>query len=390
MKILLLNLWRVIESKGGTEKVFFDMGNNLSARGYEVIAVAMDNKDGNPFFEISKKVNFINISVDMKKYDGIKYKIQRAVYINREKRHMFDERNRDLLRGKRLKLVVEKEEPDIIIAFNVEATRILINYLGVTCPIITMFHFDPDTILKGITPNTKNALEKCCCVQVLLPNDIERVKKYLTCKRIEYIPNVVPQHICPPSEDSRENVIITVARIDSQQKRQHLLIEAFNIVKNCYPTWKVKIYGETDYDKKYYSYCLNLIKKYNLEDKVIFCGTSNDICKNLKRSKIFAFPSSFEGFSLAMTEAMGVGLPVVGYKSCTSISEIVKDGYNGFLCDDGIEDFAAKLKCLMFDDKLRKQMGENARESMKAFAPEKIWNAWDTLIQEAVENHSKS
>ena len=390
MKILLLNLWRVIESKGGTEKVFFDMGNNLSARGYEVIAVAMDNKDGNPFFEISKKVNFINISVDMKKYDGIKYKIQRALYINREKRHMFDERNRDLLRGERLKLVVEKEEPDIIIAFNVEATRILINYLGVTCPIITMFHFDPDTILKGITPNTKNALEKCCCVQVLLPNDIERVKKYLTCKRIEYIPNVVPQHICPPSEDSRENVIITVARIDSQQKRQHLLIEAFNIVKNCYPTWKVKIYGETDYDKKYYSYCLNLIKKYNLEDKVIFCGTSNDICKNLKRSKIFAFPSSFEGFSLAMTEAMGVGLPVVGYKSCTSISEIVKDGYNGFLCDDGIEDFAAKLKCLMFDDKLRKQMGENARESMKAFAPEKIWNAWDTLIQEAVENHSKS
>lgn len=390
MKILLLNLWRVIESKGGTEKVFFDMGNNLSARGYEVIAVAMDNKDGNPFFEISKKVNFINISVDMKKYDGIKYKIQRALYINREKRHMFDERNRDLLRGKRLKLVVEKEEPDIIIAFNVEATRILINYLGVTCPIITMFHFDSDTILKGITPNTKNALEKCCCVQVLLPNDIERVKKYLTCKRIEYIPNVVPQHICPPSEDSRENVIITVARIDSQQKRQHLLIEAFNIVKNCYPTWKVKIYGETDYDKKYYSYCLNLIKKYNLEDKVIFCGTSNDICKNLKRSKIFAFPSSFEGFSLAMTEAMGVGLPVVGYKSCTSISEIVKDGYNGFLCDDGIEDFAAKLKCLMFDDKLRKQMGENARESMKAFAPEKIWNAWDTLIQEAVENHSKS
>lgn len=390
MKILLLNLWRVIESKGGTEKVFFDMGNNLSARGYEVIAVAMDNKDGNPFFEISKKVNFINISVDMKKYDGIKYKIQRALYINREKRHMFDERNRDLLRGKRLKLVVEKEEPDIIIAFNVEATRILINYLGVTCPIITMFHFDPDTILKGITPNTKNALEKCCCVQVLLPNDIERVKKYLTCKRVEYIPNVVLQHICPPSEDSREDVIITVARIDSRQKRQHLLIEAFNIVKNCYPTWKVKIYGETDYDKKYYSYCLNLIKKYNIEDRVIFCGTSNDICKNLKQSKIFAFPSAFEGFSLAMTEAMGVGLPVVGYKSCTSISQIVKDGYNGFLCDDGIEDFADKLKCLMFDDKLRKQMGANARESMKEFAPEKIWNAWETLIQEVVENHRKS
>lgn len=390
MKILLLNLWRVINSKGGAEKVFFNMANALAERGNDIIILALDGKEGTPFFDISSRVRFIDVGYGFRRKLSLKEKIKKMFILNHAQKGMFSETIYDLQKAERLKPVLEREAPDIIIAFNVEATRILINYLGVTCPIITMFHFDPDTILKDITPNTKNALEKCCCVQVLLPNDIERVKKYLTCKRIEYIPNVVPQHICPPSEDSRENVIITVARIDSQQKRQHLLIEAFNIVKNCYPTWNVKIYGETDYDKKYYSYCLNLIKKYNLEDKVIFCGTSNDICKNLKRSKIFAFPSSFEGFSLAMTEAMGVGLPVVGYKSCTSISEIVKDGYNGFLCDDGIEDFAAKLKCLMFDDKLRKQMGENARESMKEFAPEKIWNAWDTLIQEAVENHSKS
>lgn len=389
MKIMLLNLWRVIESKGGTEKVFFDMGNNLSDRGYEVIAVAMDNKEGKPFFEISKKVNFINISIDMKKYDGIKYKIQRALYINREKRHMFDERNRDVLRGKRLKLIVEKEKPDIIITFNVEATRILINYLGVTCPVITMFHFDPDTILKEITSNTKNALEQCCCVQVLLPNDIERVKRYLNCKRVEYIPNIVQKRICPPSEYSKEDVIITVARIDSQQKRQHLLIEAFNKIKDYDPTWKVKIYGETDYDKKYYLHCLDLIKTYNLEDRVVFCGTTNNICEKLDQSKIFAFPSAFEGFSLAMTEAMSAGLPVVGYKACTSVSEIVKDGYNGFLCDDGINDFADKLKSLMSDDKLRKQMSVNARESMKEFAPEKIWTAWETLIKDVVLNHSK-
>lgn len=390
MKILLLNLWRVINSKGGAEKVFFNMANVLSERGNDVVALALDGKDGEPFFDISKTVRFIDVGYGFRGKLGLKQKIRKMLVLNYDKKRILNEKMYDRQKADRLKSTIEKEEPDIIIAFNIEATRILINYLGVTCPVITMFHFDPDTILKEITPNTKNALEKCCCLQVLLPNDIERVKKYLTCKRVEYIPNVVLQHICPPLEDSREDVIITVARIDSRQKRQHLLIEAFNIVKNCYPTWKVKIYGETDYDKKYYSYCLNLIKKYNIEDRVIFCGTSNDICKNLKQSKIFAFPSAFEGFSLAMTEAMGVGLPVVGYKSCTSISQIVKDGYNGFLCDDGIEDFADKLKCLMFDDKLRKQMGANARESMKEFAPEKIWNAWETLIQEVVENHRKS
>lgn len=387
MKILLLNLWRVINSKGGAEKVFFNMANALSERGYEVVALALDGKDGKPFFDISKTVRFIDVGYGFRGKLGLKQKFRKMFVLNYEKKRILNEKMCDRQKADRLKSVVEKEEPDIIIAFNIEATRILVNYLRVTCPVITMFHFDPDTILKEITSNTKIALEKCCCIQVLLLNDIERVKKYLNCKKIEYIPNIVPQHICPLPEDLREDVIITVARIDSVQKRQHLLIEAFNIVKNCYPTWKVKIYGETDYDKKYYSYCLNLIKKYNVEDRIIFCGTSNDIFKKLKRSKIFAFPSAFEGFSLAMTEAMGVGLPVVGYKSCTSISELVKDGYNGFLCDDGIDDFADKLKLLMSDADLRQKLGGNARESMRAFAPEKIWDEWEILINNVVSNN---
>lgn len=45
MKVFLLDLWRVINSKGGTEKVFFSMANALDERGYEVVAVGLDNKD---------------------------------------------------------------------------------------------------------------------------------------------------------------------------------------------------------------------------------------------------------------------------------------------------------------------------------------------------------
>lgn len=198
MKILLLNLWRVINSKGGAEKVFFNMANVLSERGNDVVALALDGKDGEPFFDISKTVRFIDVGYGFRGKLGLKQKIRKMLVLNYDKKRILNEKMYDRQKADRLKSTIEKEEPDIIIAFNIEATRILINYLGVTCPVITMFHFDPDTILKEITPNTKNALEKCCCLQVLLPNDIERVKKYLTCKRVEYIPNVVLQHICPP------------------------------------------------------------------------------------------------------------------------------------------------------------------------------------------------
>ena len=93
---------------------------------------------------------------------------------------------------------------------------------------------------------------------------------------------------------------------------------------------------------------------------------------------------------LALTEAMAAGLPAIGYKSCPSVNELIIDGYNGFLCDDGIDDFAEKLKILMSDAELRKKMGENARKSMEKFAPEKIWDQWEALIKEVVaENKCK-
>ena len=43
----------------------------------------------------------------------------------------------------------------------------------------------------------------------------------------------------------------------------------------------------------------------------------------------------------------------------------------------------------MEDAELRKKMGQNARESMKQFAPEKIWNEWEALINKVVTESKK-
>ena len=39
MRILLLNTYRVVNAKGGTEKVFCDMANAMVEKGHEVFAV---------------------------------------------------------------------------------------------------------------------------------------------------------------------------------------------------------------------------------------------------------------------------------------------------------------------------------------------------------------
>ena len=380
MKILLLDLWRVIKSKGGTEKVLFTMANALVERGYIVTILALDNTLGQPFFDIDARVKFINAGVGYVEKKPCLYRLKRALQGSKERRHLYDELLFDPPKAELLGPIIESEKPDIIISYNVEATRILINILKVKCPVITMFHYDPDTILRDITFTTKEALEKSISIQVLLPSYVAATKKYIKHDNIICIPNIVPQYNIPQNNE-RQNKIINVARIDGKQKRQHLLIEAFNRIKNDIPdSWIIEFWGETSYNSEYYSYCQKLIKKYSLENRIKFCGSTNNVIEVLLKAKIFVFPSAFEGFGLAMTEAMSAGLPVIGYKSCPAVNEIVIDKQNGLLCDDGEISLSEAMLCLIKKPDLLYKMGEHAKSSVVRYAPEIVWDMWEEEI----------
>ena len=101
-------------------------------------------------------------------------------------------------------------------------------------------------------------------------------------------------------------------------------------------------------------------------------------------SDIFAFPSFWEGFGLALAEGMSAGLPAVGFKTCPGVNELIKDGESGYLCEDNLEAFTDALDKLMSDKDLRVKMGRAAKESMKQFAPQKNWDKWESLIMNAV------
>jgi len=99
---------------------------------------------------------------------------------------------------------------------------------------------------------------------------------------------------------------------------------------------------------------------------------------------IFAFPSAFEGFGLSMAEAMSAGLPVVAYKTCPAVNELITDGEDGFLMDDGVEPLAEGLRRLMHDQSLRVDMGKKAHAAMKKYSPFTVWKQWENLLNRAV------
>lgn len=194
------------------------------------------------------------------------------------------------------------------------------------------------------------------------------------------IGNLVPQYeeVC---RCTKEKVIIHVGRLDKIQKRQHLLVEAFGKIAKRYPDWKVKFYGGDSNPKSYQSELQELICKHNLEKQVLLMGKSNKIDKELSKASIFAFPSAYEGFGLALTEAMSCGLPAVGFKNCPAVNELIIDGKSGVLCEESVDAFSEALEFMIENNDLCVQMGINAKEDMRQYAPGKIWNKWEDLLK---------
>ena len=109
-------------------------------------------------------------------------------------------------------------------------------------------------------------------------------------------------------------------------------------------------------------------------------GTTSEIESQLRKASIFAFPSAFEGFPLALTEAMSIGLPTVGFKETPAVNELIKNNSNGILCIDNVDALASALEELILDKNKRIQYGQKGKEDMKKYSDDSIFGKWECLL----------
>lgn len=339
-----------------------------------------------------KVVNLVDLKKDhkyesYKKTFGFKMKREFLRIIDNEKmKNMLTDRLEKQI-GCAVEILFKRENPDIIITLDYKTTAIFQLDKGANqIPMIAMSHFDAESILKWSSSIEKEAIKNCDVLQTLMPHDIIVFQTVFPALPMKWIPNIVPQYDIGEATQ-RLPVIIDVARLDKKQKRQHLLLEAFAKISKQFPRWKVELWGEEQNGETYTRKLQEIIQKHHLENQVKLCGNTDDVLSVYRRASILAFPSAYEGFPLAMTEAMSAGLPVVAYRSCPAVNELVRDGETGLLVDDGVDALAEGLKKLMEDQELRERMGRAAHESMKEFAPEKIWDQWEALMQAVIAKH---
>ena len=109
-----------------------------------------------------------------------------------------------------------------------------------------------------------------------------------------------------------------------------------------------------------------LIKKYNLEGKVILTGWRNDIPRILSAIDALVLTSLWEGLPISVLEAMASSKPVVATNT-GGISEVVIENHTGFLVKPkDVPALCERLNILLKDKFLRDFIGGNARKSLGA------------------------
>lgn len=130
-------------------------------------------------------------------------------------------------------------------------------------------------------------------------------------------------------------ILITSGRL-ADQKKQAALLGILKDVKKTHPEARLVMLGDGPLRETLFTEALNKgLRVYNVWDTsltfnegydVYFLGYVENPYQYLSRSNIFLFPSAWEGFPMALCEAMIAGVPVLSADCPTGPREILAPG----------------------------------------------------------------
>ena len=185
--------------------------------------------------------------------------------------------------------------------------------------------------------------------------------------------------------DKREKSVVSVGRLDNFQKRYDVMLDAFKIFSEKHPEYVLKIYGKGSDEE--------LIKKWvadrELVDKVKFMGLTTQPMQDTCDDGMFLITSDYEGISNSLLEAMAIGHPCVSTDHTPGGARLlITDHENGLLAPIGDAEKLAMAMCEFAEDEaLAAKCGENAKDVVNRFAPDRIIDMWEEYIKKLVNKH---
>jgi glycosyltransferase involved in cell wall biosynthesis len=157
------------------------------------------------------------------------------------------------------------------------------------------------------------------------------------------------------------------------KKNLHRLIEGYGAyVRQIGPhPWKLVIAG----DGLLRPELEELTRGQRLEDQVLFRGAVDyqELPAFYGLAKAFVHASTTEQWGLVVNEAMAAGLPVLVSQRCGCVSELVKDGNNGFTFDPWkVDEITEKLLQMHSNPLMLQSMSEQSLDLIMNWGPERF------------------
>lgn len=359
-------------NSGGMERILSTKVNYLAGEGYDISIISYVHIDREPFFHFDERIKFYHVDTGIR--DRIKSRRKTQVFVDK------------------IEAVLKELKPDITISmasglgFEVYrcgdgSKKMLESHFPKYKGKVFMTTLERHFWLRFI-PNMyrrkQNVRAKMFDYFALLT--YEDKKSWRNLENVVVIPNSL-SFIPETYSDLSYKRVVTFARI-TNAKGLDMLADIWADIVTTRPGWKLDIFGDGSESLK--KELLQKIRKLGVEDSLSLLPPTEKVMEELQKSSIFVMTSRYEGFGLALTEAMACGVPPVAFACKCGPRDIINEGEDGFLVE--VNDkryFADKLALLMDSEDLRHRMGQNAAKNVLRFSEARVMSRWIELFQSA-------
>ena len=217
---------------------------------------------------------------------------------------------------------------------------------------------------------------------------LEKVREYYKrlYKKSTVIPNPINKNIIisnPAPYDKRLKKIVHVGRMEISQKRQDVMLNAFEIFVKQHPDYTLHFYGDgRDFNK-----VKHLAAEKNLLNNVIFHGDIPNITNVVQDAKMLVLTSDDEGIPNVILEAFAIGVPVVSTNCSPGGAKLLLgNNRNGLLADIGnFQEIAFLMHQIISEKHLAEKIIANGLAKLKEFSTDVIFAKWNDYLTK-IEN----
>lgn len=207
---------------------------------------------------------------------------------------------------------------------------------------------------------------KLCTLNLFVNRlELQQCSEYFDIKNVGYMPHCVHDDYLQGPARHRRPTLFNVAWSGKQNlKRKGIpeLLQAVRVLKNRGQTVSVQLAGIEGDGKPY---LLDLIQQLEVGKEVEYLGSLSreDKIRILRENEIYVQPSHYEGFGVAILEAMGCGACVI-VRDVGAVREVVGD-CGLYVSSSDPEHLALTIEQALHDESLRRRMQYQAVERAK-------------------------